>query len=229
MTRQPNQSFREAREAGFTLVEMLASLAILGMLAAMLLSGLQSVSQFVLKSREQGDRDTHVLAAQHVLRERLTLLWPQTRDDISEPRVDANGDETRFTFFAPPPAESQPAEQQRYRIQLSSQGELSLYSASGLNAAIDNEARSTIGWRQHVLLRDVKSIQFSYFGPDRLGLGRRWQTKWETRTQPPELVRLRVALQDGRTVWPELIVRPRAAITIACDPGISDSQCRSGQ
>lgn len=216
----------KVRANGFTLTEMLVSLALISLMAVMMLGGIAMTGRVLAAARTDTAARENVFAVQRVLRERLMQLATVTRSDSSEPRVDANGDETHFTFFAPPPDALQPMELQRYRLMLAPDRTLTLYRASSLNEAVNNENRSMAGWRPDPLLRGVRGIRLSYYGEDRLGSGRRWQTIWETRAQPPDLVRLDLTFDDPAMRWPTLIVRPRATLNTPCEVDQMTGRCR---
>ena len=213
--------------AGFTLVEMLVSLAILGMMATMLLGGLATISRVSLRSNQQAVWRERVMSAQRVLREQLLLLSAQTRGDSFTPIVDANGDAGRFSFFAPALSDARPIELQRYRITVTPSGTLMLYRAGGLDDRFDNQGKAEAGWQAIPLLDGIRSFQISYYGEDILGRGRRWQTEWAFHPQPPDLIRIRATMADANAVWPDLIVRPRSTLNTACAIDPLNGRCRS--
>ncbi len=214
-------------QRGFTLVEMLVSLAILGMMATMLMGGLANISRFSLRMNQQAVTRDRVMAAQRILREQLFLLSSQTRNDSATPIVDANGDAGRFSFFAPPLSDVRPIELQRYRIAVTPAGTLMLYRAGGLDPRFDNQGRAQAGWQAIPLLDGIKTFDINYYGEDKLGHGRRWQTAWAFHPQPPDLVRVRATLNDPKVAWPDLIVRPRTTVNTACSIDPLNGRCKS--
>jgi general secretion pathway protein J len=213
-------------EAGFTLVEMLVSLVLLGMLAVMLLTGLNGAGRFSARTTARMSGSDQVSTAQMVLRKRIERLRAVTRLDSSVAIVDARGGERDFAFFAPPTDNDGPNMLQRYRLILTATGDLILYGANGLDERIDLNAKDLVGWRPNVLLRSVSSMSISYFGADRIAGGRRWQNLWYDRPQPPELVRIRIAFAaDDQRKWPDLIIRPRATVNAACQIDVLTGRC----
>jgi general secretion pathway protein J len=204
-------------EAGFTLVEMLVSLILLGMLAGLLLTGLNGAGRFSARANGVVTGSDQISTAQMVIRNRIERLRAVTRLDSSVAIVDARGGERDFAFFAPPTDNEGPNMLQRYRLILTATGELILYGANGLDDRIDLNAKDLVGWRPNILLRDATSMSITYFGADRVAGGRRWQNLWYDRPQPPELVRIRIGFPAGdRRTWPDLIIRPRATVNAAC-------------
>jgi len=61
-----------------------------------------------------------------------------------------------------------------------------------------------------LLVEDVHSVAFAYFGSRTDDAPPDWYDEWNDEYGLPELVRLRVDFETGQTArWPELIVAPR--------------------
>lgn len=215
------------RDAGFTLIEMLVTLSILGLVAglfATLLAGIVHVSS----RAEQLRQDTSVDAAQRVLRARIEALAPVVRTDSSDAIVDARGDTRMFSFAAPPLDARGPSALQFYRLTLSPGGDLVLYTASTLNDRIDLRSPALIGWEPMRLISNVVRLDFAYYGPDRFSPEDRWQAFWIDRPQPPVLVRIRVGFAVGdKRDWADLVVRPRATVNTVCRILRSSGRCEA--
>jgi len=204
-------------EAGFTLVEALVSLALLGLVAGLLLSGLGMTSLVAARQDRAAQAQDEVAAAQTILRDRLERLRPVLRLDSNRQIIDARGSGNDFSFFATPLGHDAPDAPQRYRLLLTAGGDLMLYSANSLDRRIDLHADNLAGWQPHRLVARASSLSIAYFGADANNGGRRWQQNWSDHSQPPELVRVRLVFAPGDVRrWPELVVRPRATVNAAC-------------
>jgi general secretion pathway protein J len=207
-------------------VEMLVSLALLAMLAAMLLSGLQTVGRFVNRSSSQVDADDDVVSAQRLLRDRVEQLRAVSDPNSANPIVDAAGNENNFAFVAPPLARSEPDSLWRYRIKMNATGDLVLFTANTLDDRYSFYTSDLQGWRPVVIQRGIQSIRINYFGERRNGRGSAWQVLWLQRPQPPVLVRISVTYKPGDSrVWPDLIIRPRANENTACKIDLLSGRC----
>lgn len=205
------------REAGFTLVEMLVSLAILAMLATMLLGGLQTVGRFTGRTDVRLADEDEIAAAQRVLRNPVEQLRPVTDPNSATPIVDAFGDARSFSFIAPPPGRGEPDSLWRYGMTATRDGNLMLYTANALDPRLNFFERNFQGWNPSKVLGNVAELRIAYFGERRTGPGRAWQATWVQRPQPPALVRIQVTFRAGDTrYWPALIIRPRATANTAC-------------
>ena len=213
-------------DAGFTLFEMLVALAILGMLAAMLLAALRGPSDLVQRlAHGQADQD-QVAAAQSRLRWVIERLRPTLRLDSAGKIIDLRGTAHDLSLFAPAMPGNAPDALKRYRLLLNATGDLVLYTANDLDERIDINAPGLVGWQPTVLLSGVEQVGLAYFGGDPAGLGRSWQASWTDRTQPPDLIRIRVDFVPGdRRRWLELLVRPEAGGRLPCSPAALPGPC----
>ena len=207
---------------GFTLVEMLVSLALLGMAAVMMFQGLGSGQRLWAGEAVRTGRSETIEAVQTLLRDRLERLQPVTRVAGDAAFADIQGDAREVTFIAPPPESERPAAARRYRLTLNGRGDLLLGAAEG---GLDAAAGPV--YRDQVMLRDVADLNISYYGPGPEGGAAQWWSDWNRRIAPPQLVRIRADLRAGdRRVWPELIVQPAATVDTLCLVDAETGFCR---
>jgi general secretion pathway protein J len=220
---------REIRtDAGFTLVEMLVSLTLMGLAALLMLEGLGSGQRLWAGQAARTAGGESVGAAQAILRTRIEGLRPVTRFDSANAYADIDGGQRQLVFLANPPEVDRPSAARRYRLIVGDRGELMLGSAPAAPADPRSvDAGSEPDYTDQLLLRDVGGLDISYYGPGPDGGAPHWQADWTKRVDPPELVRIRVALKggDGR-VWPELIVHPAAMVDSLCTIDATTGACR---
>lgn len=214
------------RDAGFTLVELLVSLAIVAVLSGMVLAGVQLGFQTAAQARARGAGNAAVITAQTVLRDRIEALVPNTRYEFARPIADVRGDAARFSFFAPAAPAERPASLTRYRLARSEDGQLVLFALADTTAGVDPYAPDTAGWTPQVLLTNVERLEIAYFGTLPGDPVRDWRSRWIERGNPPELVRIRVAFFEGdRRQWPDLVIRPVPNVNSACTVDPATGQC----
>ncbi len=210
---------------GFTLVELLVALALMGMAAALILQGLQMAGTVSLRQRGSSSDLEDIVGAQRLIRARIERMSTVIRLDSALPIVDARGSASDFRFIAPALDRSSPAALDRYLLTRTAGGDLVLYSVSTRDGAIDRNGVDLANWLPVTLLRDTAGLSIDYFGIDDAGR-MRWQERWWDRPQPPALVRIRVGFPSGdRRRWPDLMIRPRATMDTSCKPDALTGRC----
>lgn len=210
-----------AGDAGFALIEALASLVIVGMLALMLMAGVRTGKQVWERMDARSAAGEAIEGAQSVVRQRLEQMYPATLYGGAEATSDITGQQDSLVFLAPPDGMRRPAPLRRYRLFLDDRQDLLLASISDVADPRDP------GVTNQILLRGVQTLDIAYFGAAPPDMTRRWRSNWKQLTLPPELVRVRIGFAAGdRRVWPDLIVHPLVTIDSGCILSAATSHCR---
>jgi len=187
---------------GFTLVELLVALTIMGMVLGLLMNSMSFSMRTVdaVQSRISAIESFH--QSQRALRRQLQLALPLFNRDSENPQqLDFSADMKQLDFVAPVPGLA--AGGGLYRISLRIEddpnpdgrdGRLTmryrLYLDTFQHAANDLEANEVI------LLENFSRAQFSFFDTLRRDIGP-WSSDWEHVERLPDLVRLSVDFGDG--------------------------------
>ena len=209
------------RSAGYALVEMLATLVIVGLTSAMMVEGLgasRRVWEHVDSSNSMGDL---IAGTQLLLRDRIERTFPATRYDKIPSYADFDGVADKMMFLAPPRDIGAPSALRRYVLSVAPNGDLVLSSLSDLTA--DPKALPD----NLVLLHNVQGLDIAYYGVAPPDNRPSWRFAWEQRPAPPQLIRIRVqfAPQDPR-VWPDLLFKPLANVDSMCVLMVRTGKCR---
>ncbi|HSZ75415.1 MAG TPA: hypothetical protein VK779_11390 [Rhizomicrobium sp.] len=208
------------RTAGYALIELIASLVILGMISTLMVSGVvagRRVWERLDTSNTAGDS---VSAAQMALRQRLEHVFPETRYDSHPPYAFFQGDTSSVAFLAEPRDQQRPNALRLYHLTLGTDGALTLASAS--EVAIDPNVSDD----NQVLLRGVQSLNVDYYGPGGDGVPS-WQLRWKEQPAPPQLIRIRVQFAPGDVrQWPDLLIKPVANVDSECVLNAATGKCR---
>ena len=194
------------KPAGFTLLELLVAVALLALLMTMLFSGLRLGTHQIERRSARLERASRVALVQNFLRNQLGDARPLTVAPSGDDAVvfDGRADELAFVGVAPESAV-------RGGLQLFAVGLAHEHGGAGellLRARFYRDAAD--GFRRTVLLDQVESVTFAYFGSTAPNQPPRWHATWHDMTSLPTLVRLSVTFADGDRM-PDLVIAPRAS------------------
>ncbi|HTT99874.1 MAG TPA: type II secretion system protein [Rhizomicrobium sp.] len=212
------------REAGYTLVELLASLVIIGMVSMMMLSGITAGRRVWERADVANSQGETISGAQMLLRERVERAYPATRYDKIPTYADFFGAENGVNFLSPPRDIHAPFGLVRYTLALAPNGDLVLSALSDM--AIDPKAPG----EPLVLLHNVQQLDIAYFGvvpPDK---DPAWHDQWQLKPTLPLLMRVRVQFPPEDTrAWPDLLIKPFATVDSMCVLTVMTGKCRGRQ
>ena len=194
---------------GFTLLELLVSLTLLAMLSITLLSGIKYGTQIWKKAEAAATDDNHARSVQADLAYSLERIYPAFVATLHTGFVDFDGRADRLSFLTPNRA--LPGSLARVVIAADPDDATQLDYASRLELAPDAQSE------KRILLRGLKSVEFSYFGPADSASPPIWHAAWQNKSRLPLLIRMHVALATvGARPWPDLTVAPRVMADVNC-------------
>ncbi len=211
---------RQADEAGFTLVEMLVSLALLGVAALLMVQGFSASRGAWRRMTARESASEAIAVAETRLRAGLEQIVVRARFEKDTPYIDLDGGPRQLDFLSAPPLGEPPGAVERRRLSLTSDGDLQLQAM---------DIHGEPGGAPDTLLRHVAGLQIGYFDPSGAGAGAGggWRDDWSGQPVPPTLVRVRVDFPPGdRRVWPELMARPAATVDAQCVIDGDTGACR---
>jgi general secretion pathway protein J len=206
-----------AGESGFTLLELLVSLTLLGLVFVLLFGGLRFGTRAWERTASLTDASDSVRLTQSVLRNAIERACPRlltTTDQHSmPPRVDFAGSPQALAMLGPAPGSAGGQSCARLTFAVRPDGTLKrLVLVMG-----DDSVNAT------VLLRRAQSVDLAY----RAASGG-WQSSWSAAALP-SLVRIRAIFpKDDTRLWPELFVSPRISAEADCTYDPVTGTCRSG-
>jgi general secretion pathway protein J len=206
--------------AGFTLLELLIGVAVLGLLMGMLFGGLRLASHQVEWRTARLDRGSRVSLVQAFVRRSLADARPLEiagpRAGVAGPAValafDGTAEELEFVGPAPESAGSGGLELIGLGlVRHGAGGALSLR----VRAYDAGAGGATAPLRETLVLEGVRQAQFAYFGVTAGEREPRWHESWRQLPYLPALVRLTLTLSGGEKV-PDLVV----ALRLSQDPSL---------
>ncbi|HXS53994.1 MAG TPA: prepilin-type N-terminal cleavage/methylation domain-containing protein [Usitatibacter sp.] len=201
---------RRRAQAGFTLIELVVALVLLGAMMTLLYSGIT----FGLRSWDAGDVNGRRMADRRIgenfLRRELAETFPMRWKDPMELRFAFEGEAHALRFVSSRPAGI-------------AQGGLALVSIDVEDdpkhpgttnlvmrrALADPDAADFTPLAQaepSILVEEVQEVEFSYFGSENDFADPRWLPSWPYKSRMPEAVRVRMKAADG-TPFPDVLVK----------------------
>jgi general secretion pathway protein J len=198
-----------ARDGGFTLLEMLVALIVLGFLIIGLNQGVQTGLGIWRAQARQVGHAAELAPTARVLQSLLAGIpvAPLANADRGSPQpIDFRGAKDRLEFVGDLPN----------GLGLTQRAEMAL---------LLKDDRLVLSWTPHrrelagtaqpsndaELLRGVASLQFDYFNTSAPGVPPGWVARWDGQILPA-LIRVRLSFAKGDSRhWPDLIVAPRLA------------------
>jgi general secretion pathway protein J len=187
-------------QTGFTLLELLVAITLMGLVLVLLYSGLRLGLNGWDSGEARAEATNRLRLAEEFLRRQLAQSMTVRRiNDRQEPVVVFTGEASRIEFVAPMLAQLGQGGLYRVRIE-GGDGRLWIrwrpYLPADPNAGQDRET---------VLLEGVSGVEWAYFGAERDDDPHpQWRSQWTSPTRRPLLVRLNLILQGQP--WPDLVV-----------------------
>jgi general secretion pathway protein J len=201
-----------ARQRGFTLLELLVAITLLGVLMAALFGALYLGARVWETGEARLDASARVQVVQDFLRQQLGQTVPLTeigQDPRAAPAMLFVGESNGLRFVSLLPAHlGGGANLMELALQPSPAGdglEDLVLRMRPLDLAEEEEAASEL--EERVLVEAVARLEIAYFGAERPEAAPIWWQEWQGQRSLPALVRMRLGFPEGdRRRWPELIV-----------------------
>ena len=216
------------RHAGFTLVELVVAMVILGAMMLLLYSGLS----FAMRSWDAGDAVGRVAADRRIgeafVRRELGELFPMRWKDSTRLRLAFEGGRDRLRFVSTRPAGISMGGLALVGIEAQGDARRGERHLVMRRAVPDENGDSFDPLDQAeatVVIANVDSVSFQYFGAENDFTDPTWQDEWTFQGRIPQMVRLHIVLAGG-TPLPEMTIRVMLGEEAGCLENSFQRLCR---
>lgn len=198
-------SMGAARQNGFTLLELLIGMVLLGMMLTLLFGGLRLGSRSWDSGEQRADETAQLRAIQGFIRRELGQALPLRWKNEVDTRLAFEGTSGTLKFVAPLPAQVSVGGLYLLGLELENADEgQRLIMKRALTEAATKDFSSLEQGEKSVLADHVENMTIAYFGSATAEGELGWQEKWDDPQRLPLLVRIQVELKNGRN-WPDLV------------------------
>lgn len=195
-----------AEQKGFTLLELLIGMVLLGLILTLLFGGLRLGSRSWDSGDKRADESSQLRAVQGFMRRELSQAFPLRWKKEVDTQLAFAGASDTMKFVAPLPVQVSGGGLYLLGLELEKgeKGQSLILKRALANPAAKDFSSLDLG-EKSVLADQVENMTIAYFGSVTAESEPAWQEKWDDPQRLPLLVRIQVKLGDGRD-WPVLVV-----------------------
>lgn len=215
-------------QSGFTLIEVVLALAMLGAMLLLIYSGLQFGLRGWDAADVNGRRTADRRMAENFLRRELTELFPMRWKDPLTLRVAFEGTTDGMRFVSARPAGISVTGLSLVGIATEQDSARRTRSLVMRRASPGDEQKDfgpLAAGEPTILFENVDSVSFAYFGSENDFTDPEWVDNWQFGGRIPQLIRIRVRDNDG-TYLPEMVVRTMLGEEAGCLESQFQRTCR---
>jgi general secretion pathway protein J len=218
-----------ARQCGFTLIEMVLALVLLGAMMLLIYSGLSFGLKGWDAAESNGRRTADRRIAENFLRREIGETFPLRFKDPLNLKLAFDGQSDALRFASARPAGISAGGLSLVGIAVEAADDRSRNKNLVMRRAMPDDAAKDFGpldkGERTVLFDNVESVVFQYFGSENDFTDPQWVDAWQYPGRVPQLVRLRIKAADG-TMLPEMVVRLMLSEEAGCLESAFQRVCR---
>lgn len=221
------------RIAGFTLLELLIAMSLLGFILALLFGGMRLGARSWDAGEIRAENSTHLALLQGFLRRELSQVTPFHWKKKADMNLAFIGQPDSIKLVAPIAVRLGTGGLFLIGLELvqdnqdNNVGQLVMRRVIPEAGSVDFTALETA--EKIVLADHVEELNFAYFGAETKDAEPQWRDQWGNRDSQqrlPYLIRVRVKFSNGR-VWPDLVVAPLIGSDTGCAWDTAANRCVS--
>lgn len=220
---------KRSSQSGFTLIELVVAMALLGTMMVLLYSGLT----FSLRSWDAGEvngrRTADRRIGENFLRRELSELFPMRWKDAMMVRFAFDGQAQRLRFVSSRPAGISQGGLSLVGLEIEQEpGPARVRNLVMRRAMPDDDAKDFTPLdhaERTVLIAGIDSVAFDYFGSENDFSQPQWTNSWKFDARIPEMIRMRVKADEGAAAQ-EMVVRINLGEEAGCLENVFQRVCR---
>lgn len=215
--------------AGFTLVELLIAIALIGMLTVLAYGDVQFGNLSWHHANLVRNADAELVAIRQVLGRSIANAYPAyASGDLADTKIAFDGAAETLDLVAPLPEAFGPGLMAAERFAVDRRSKPALVMSWRLN--LPAATGGALPVRTVPLAQSVATIRFAYFGRQKQDQTAAWYDKWSGMRWLPELIRVRV-WREGvpDRAWLDFAVEPKLTTNVACAYDQIGPECRRQQ
>jgi general secretion pathway protein J len=197
---------------GFTLLELLIGMTLLGFILSLLFGGfrLAASSWDAVETRIERTNDEQLARA--LVRRLLAQMQPVRWKKALNVPIAFSGEQGVLRALAPLTGQAGAGGLRLIELGRETEGTATgtgmrlVLRQAPVRYDVENFASGLGEAKGYLVLDNLDAVEFSYFGPGKIGDPPRWQDVWTNQEQLPQLVRLRLKSREGG--WSDLVVAP---------------------
>jgi general secretion pathway protein J len=216
------------RQSGFTLLELVIAMVLLAAMLGLAWGGLNFALRGWDTGESKGRRTVDLQLAQNFLRRELAEVFPMRWKDPSILKVAFEGDVRHMRFVSTRAAGAATGGLALVALEVEAAADPRQRNLVMRRALPDDAARDfgpLARTTATVLVTDVDSVEFAFFGAENDFNEPRWVPEWTFAGRIPQLVRVKLKTGDGAEL-PEIVARVMLGEEAGCLENAFQRVCR---
>lgn len=217
------------RARGFTLIEMVVALALLGTMMLLMYSGLTFGLRGWDAADTNGRRTADRRIAENFLRREIGETFPMRFKDSMTLKIAFEGKENRLRFASSRPAGISASGLSLVGIEVEAADDVKRTRNLVMRRAMpDDDAKDFAPLdkaERTVLFEGVDGVVFEYFGSENDFTDPKWEGTWDYAGRVPQLIRIRIRTAGGGSL-PEMVMRLMLGEEAGCLESAFQRVCR---
>lgn len=201
---------------GFTLLELMIGLALLGLIVTLLFAGLQLTLRGWDEAETAGERANRMRLVQALLLRELAAVYPYRWKNSPDMNLAFSGAADSLRFVSSTPPRSGPGGLNLVELSFGSSAQGKRLLMRRQIPAREQRDFDRLEEEDSVVLLDgLEGAAFEFFGSDTPAARPSWRDRWEDTQRLPRLVRISLRARD-HPAWPDVVVALRVSEAAGC-------------